>query len=297
MLGRSGKVNTCTDGGIAGPWVRPDGYPFARDLATLSRTGLLSPASVRPDGVRLLTGNELLTGTSSGGVENLSSTNCSGWTSASTSLTRGGVLSSAGADWSFSSTSSCDSASYRILCFEAGNTPDAGALPLIAHQGKLVFVTSMRGGGNLRTWDGGLGMGGLGGGDAICTTLGRRIGGRGGGQYRAWLSLGTPPAANRFNLDAGPWVRPDGVFVAPTLGAMANAELFAPIVVDEQSAYAGPVTPWSGDATATCADWESSSMSVSGAVGEATSTVPNRWWSTSTTTSCALAQPLVCLEQ
>lgn len=298
VLGRSGKVSTCTDGGIAGPWIRPDGYPFARDLATLSRTGLLSPPSVKPDSVRLFTGSPILTGTTSGGVENLSPTTCANWTSASMTDTRGGVLSSAGADWSFSATSRCDTALHRLLCFEAGNTPDAGALPLLGHPGKLVFVTSMRGNGNLRAWDGGLGMGGFDGGDGICTTLGRRISGRGTAQYRVWLSLGNQPAANRFNLDAGPWVRPDGVFVASTLGAMANEDLFAPIVVDDTSAFVGPVTPWMGTdmGQQTCNGWESNALIA--ATGEATSTSPGVWSGRyPAMTNCSLPEPLICLEQ
>ena len=87
---------------------------------------------------------------------------------------------------------------------------------------KVVFLTSEVFGGNL---------GGLSGADATCQRLADAAGHT--GTYKAWLSYGAESPSTRFTHSAGPYVLPNGTWLAVSWQALTNGQLHARIDVDE----------------------------------------------------------------
>jgi hypothetical protein len=99
------------------------------------------------------------------------------------------------------------------------------------------------------------------------------------GTYKALLAPTGSTAASRFYYAAGsqPWIRSDGILVAPTASAFFTTALFdaSPNISADGATYYGFSGVWTGaanpltagtDAT-NCANWLSSSGSASASVG------------------------------
>jgi hypothetical protein len=99
------------------------------------------------------------------------------------------------------------------------------------------------------------------------------------GTYKALLAPTNATAASRFNTNGLPWVRSDGILIAPTASAFFTTTLFdaAPNISADGilhygnraiwSGAANPTTP--GTAAANCVNWTSSSVSQIGTAGAA----------------------------
>ncbi|HEY5936951.1 MAG TPA: calcium-binding EGF-like domain-containing protein, partial [Kofleriaceae bacterium] len=156
---------------------------------------------------------------------------------------------------------------------------------------RYTFVTSSTGNGNLSSWAGANGMTGLAAADAVCSTRAATAGLA--GTYVAWLSDSTNDAYCRANglagkrsnncglatlpAAAGPWARPNGTPVAPTIDRMvaptyqqffpAGSETSADVTSSPLVVYTG--TDEAGAASAaTCNDWTVSVSSIRGNAGD-----------------------------
>lgn len=288
----------------AGPWIRTDGTPFAATLARMVAPtyAVYAPAALDERGTavgfdRILTGTEA-TGEASAGA----AYRCDDWTGTAANA-RQGWTTATGSFWTSAgwlgtvSAQACANPG-RLLCLELGaGTPVSPPAPA----GKLAFVTSVRGPGDLGAWADAGGRTGVAAGDAICAARAQIAGLPNAARFVAWLSDGTTGAIDRI-AGEGPWTRPDGVRIAETRAELAAGMLLAPLDVTEAGAYVAGDAPgagaWTGTAVggkpsgASCEGWTSAS---GGAIGTA-SLVDDVRWSATVDTSCSAAFALYCLE-
>ena len=286
--GLGGKKNENCGRGIlpafAGPWVRTDGFPFSPGIDEVVNQGVVySPVSFNEFGENRSFGAPTIwTGTSASGevsVHPEDSLNCANWMSADPARKgRSGIMNSGAYTWTERFRDGCETES-RLLCFEfPGGTP----LPLFKKEGKVVFVTSVSGSGDLAGWPEAGGFTGIAAGDAICRNRAAAGGLPNSQSYKAWLSGSTTDAIDRLVSD-GPWVRPDGVIVAENKSDLVdNNGIFSSISVDENRAYfteyvvhtdddAWTGTDSQGRGTGVhCNDWTSGNQQDRGGAGTAT---------------------------
>jgi hypothetical protein len=287
-----------------GPWTRTDGTPFAAALSRmLAPTYAVYAAPTVDERGSAVGFDRILTGTeATGEASSGSAYRCDDWTS-TTGNARGGWTTATGAFWTSAGwlgTASAQACANpgRLLCLEIGA---GAAIAPPSPAGKLAFVTSARGAGNLGAWPDAGGKSGLTGADAICASRAQAGGLANAARFKAWLSDGSTGAEDRITSD-GPWVRPDGVRIAASRADLAAGTLLAPLDVTEASAYvpgnALDGSAWTGTAVggkssgATCEGWTSPS---GGSIGTA-SLVDDVRWSASVDASCSSAFALYCLE-
>jgi hypothetical protein len=277
----------------AGPWFRVDGTPFASRIDLLTEMDIVyTPIRFDEHGSSRSYAN-YWTGTDEKGE--LVSDNCSGWTSSASSLN--GNLGNADTTvfrWTAGTRTAC-SGYANLLCMEKGV---GDALPSPGATGKLVFVTSVRGNGNLGSWPQ-AGATGAAAGDAVCRQLARNEDFANAGFFKAWLSDSSTDARDRITSD-GPWVRPDGFLVARNKSDLIAQWLQTSIAVDETGRYKWSAA-WTGtlaDGTAdsdTCSDWAGSSSSDQGQAGDSTYAY-ERSWTQFSPYPCHLELSLYCFE-
>ena len=236
VLGLAGKrsaLPACGVGSLpaAGPWMRVDGLPYVESLPGLtSDGGTLTTIPVDESGA-YVANTFFATGSDGNGTVN-PTLYCNNWTDGTLSFsTNGGNTDSLGSGWGTGATIAC-LPGLRLLCFETG-AGDPLAYPSVP--GALVFVTSTRGSGDLASWDGSGGVGGLAGGDAICQALAAAAFLPLPDSFVALLSDGATDAATRLTLD-GPWKRVDGVLLADSLADLTDGALDDAIAYDELGA-------------------------------------------------------------
>jgi hypothetical protein len=165
---------------------------------------------------------------------------------------------------------------------------------------RIIFVSSVM-------FDGDLG--GLLGADAECQALANAAGLP--GIYMAWLSTAADSPSTRMTQSALPYVRPDGVQVAPNWAGLTDGNLDAPINVTELGGAVpignttcgggGFTTVWSATSTSgaygggsDCAAWTST---VGGSSwGQATQTTAS-WTSWCSGGLCSWLSPIYCVQQ
>lgn len=258
----------------AGPWVRPDGAPFSGPIATLTGEDIVfHPLELDENGELLPLSSVLTNTTPSGELDSRFSDSCSDWTSTDpSSRIINGTTYRTSIGWTSSGAPSCDN-SFRLFCFETGSG-SGPELPAISERGRLAFVTSVFGNGDLGSWEAGGGANGLAAGDAICGTLAREADLAQADSFRAWLSDSGTDARDRFEHD-GPWVRPDGVRIASGLADLTDGSLETSINVTEEGEYVGNWGVWTGTSPGgvaraeTCVGWTNGTDTASGSVGEA----------------------------
>jgi hypothetical protein len=191
-----------------------------------------------------------------------------------------------------------------------GNTP---------HQ---VFVTSVKGTGNLGSWgaDAG-GKAGVDAGDAICQARAEAAGLP--GVFRAWLSDADSDAYCRIHglpgkkatscgqgalpaVPQGPWIRTDGFpFVESIEGILDDGRIFVPARTDEFGQQVPARTRYftnthtdgaafSAEAALSCASWTSAASTSSALTGHSDRT--SEYWTWYTTAPCATSLPLLCFQ-
>jgi hypothetical protein len=263
----------------AGPWVRPDGFPFSEAIGPLTSAGVVyAPVLLDELGSPVPPGGDafFFTATLPDGSLFSATRTCSDWTSDSAALsTVLGDPTRTTQSWTVGSLPPCDNVG-RLLCLETVAGP---ALPPFAVEGRRAFVTSERGPGDLSSWpQADPGSSGVGAGDSICRNLAMLAGFEEAATFKAWLSDGSTDAIDRFVHD-GPWVRPDGVVPATGKSDLTDGVLFSSIHVTETGEYLGNTAVWTGTSDAgaarpsRCDDWTDGTSALSGDTGIANRTI------------------------
>ncbi|MDD4997504.1 MAG: hypothetical protein PHI99_05100 [Syntrophales bacterium] len=243
--------------GSARGWVRKDGKPFADTVADIVSGKIFYPLRIDENGVDTGAYTYVWTGTDGDGTVYHYSPDpwtCSDWSSSSgTQVAEIGKSSAVAELFTASASISC-STPQRIYCFGTQNNAPVAVTPTV---GRIAFVTT-------QTW---IASGGLTGADNLCATEADTAGLS--GTYKALLATNGASAASRFNTSGPPWVRPDGVAIAPTAGELFSATLLDSAVNQsaDGSQYFGNVGAWTGaenPSTAgawatTCENWTDSS--------------------------------------
>jgi len=281
----------------AGPWVRTDGFPFSGTIDQLVNSGVVYSPIMYDEFANPVAQNlGIYTGTYRNGT--MGSLNCSNWTSTSFSeYAVIGTVQGTTAAWTDYAASTCNG-SARLLCFETG----VGALHSGFQQsGKIAFVTSVSGNGDLSSWLDAGGSSGIAAGDAICQARASAAGWANASVFKAWLSNSLVDAQERI-LSTGPWVRPDGVIVATDKTDLLDGILFTGISQDEFGNYAGSNRVWTGTAIAglrtleNCNDWSMSDNLLMGTRGVSSYTLDG-WTNDYASTSCdTTSMHLYCFE-
>jgi hypothetical protein len=257
--------------GSARAWVRPDGKPFADRVADFAAAG---PSHIYYP-IRLsATGSDLgrldvFTGTNYDGQPYAGST-CGSWSSSATGSGATGVSTAGAAMFTIWGSSPC-SFPRPVYCFGISNTSQLLVTPT---SGRKAFLS--RG-----AWSPG---GGLASADALCQSEATSAGLS--GTFKALLATTTASAASRFNQSGAPWVRVDGVALAPTAAALfASGTLIWDLPLNipadnsgqrsNSSQWSGAPSPPSGTnlltlvgtATTTCQDWSSGASTDTGNAG------------------------------
>jgi hypothetical protein len=232
-------------------WIRPDGREFADSIEELLLGKMFSPLRVDELG-RDVTANGsdplVLTGTQMTGLLSAYGDRA-GWTDP-TGNAEGGAASAEGADFTQNIISDCATA-RSLYCFGVDRRVRVGPLPAA---GRLAFLSS-------RGFRPG---GGIGAADAVCQASADAIGLP--GSYLAKLATSSAGPATRFDLSGPPWVRLDGVPLAPTAERYFNAPFSSSSpIVTEAGTYVPSADAWYGlsadgtfSAETTCQDWSSS---------------------------------------
>ena len=244
--------------GSARGWVRKDGKPFADTVADIVSGKIFYPLRIDENGVDTGAYGTVWTGTDGDGTVYHYPPDpiwtCSDWSSSSgTQVAEIGKSSAVAELFTASASISC-STPQRIYCFGTQNNAPVAVTPTV---GRIAFVTT-------QTW---IASGGLTGADNLCATEADTAGLS--GTYKALLATNGASAASRFNTSGPPWVRPDGVAIAPTAGELFSATLLDSAVNQsaDGSQYFGNVGAWTGaenPSTAgawatTCENWTDSS--------------------------------------
>ena len=255
----------------AGPWVRTDGYPFADAIESMLAPDyrVIAPLQYNEFGARVTTSPpHYFTGSDENGAARIEGITgvCENWTSATGQAT-GGETTSTGRRWNFGTNYSC--ATGRLACLE--RVPGA-ALPRLRTPGRLAFVTSVGGTGDLSTWPAAGDQTGIAAGDAICQNLAADAGLPQADSFKAWLSDSSNNAIDRLVHD-GPWVRLDGALFAEDKAGLTATQRPVPLNLTETGVYLGeesvrtatrPTGRLNTAASETaCGDWTSEALGVS----------------------------------
>jgi len=273
VRGLSGKRDDHCDADrlpLAGPWVRRDGYAFAPEIdQAVDFDGFIyTPVMFNEYGGPELEFTTYFTGTHWDG-RYWEGYACNDWTaSGEEGDSMLGDTTSGSGGWLFSSNSRCEPG-RSLLCLQVG---PGDPLPPFWRQGARVFVTSVKGSGDLSTWPDAGGETGIAAGDAICQARAAAAGLAKPESFVAWLSDSTHDARDRLTLD-GPWTRIDGVPVANDLVGLIGGHLFTAITIDEYGNNDSSMRTWTGttqEGTYTgesCASWSSDSDLAHGTLG------------------------------
>jgi len=248
----------------AGPWLRVDGAPFGADITHLLEPDfqVLMPPRLSESGA--VVHDRTWTGTGADGASD--DVDCGGWTSAAAGVyPTVGCTDATSGGWGGCGSLACAGAA-RLLCLETGV---GDPLPRIAGWGRLAFVTSAMGNGDLGSWPGAGGQTGLAAGDAVCRSLASAAGLPNPTSFKAWLSTAASDARDRF-LSDGPWMRLDRARLAAGIADLTDGDLATALNLTETGVYLGGYGVWTGtgsDGTAwpdRCGDWTSDATGVDG---------------------------------
>lgn len=277
----------------AGPWQGTNGQPLLAALpAGLGDNGAnYTPLRFNEFGLALPGGWEPVpTGTDSQGVA--SGTPCDDWTNpAAAGSTAGGSTGQTTIGWTASGTLPCSVPNRRLYCLQAGPGP---ALPA-QRWGRMAFLTSATGSGDLSSWPQAGGAAGVAAGDNICRAEASAAGLSHAATFLAWLGSGTTGAATRFRED-GPWRRPDGVRIADNIAGLTSGRLLAPINQTLDGTYLGGLLAWTGSmsnggVTLNCDGWANAdAQGVPGWISSSSSS-----WTFLGEGPCSEAMRLYCL--
>ena len=274
--------------GSARGWVRVDGKPFANEIKEIVEGIILHPLVVDEMGnnIGFPGGGRVWTGTNADGTVRSDGT-CHDWTSTATiGLT--GNFTSVSDVFTSSEISSCNNASH-LYCFGIESN-----VPVTVNRvdGRIAFVTN-------GSWTP---SGGLAEADKLCRKEATEA--SLSGTFQALLAAVGQSAAKRFTASGLPWVRPDGVAIAPTAEALFSTKpLMTAINVTVDGQYLRNVGVWGGALTpavegtveTTCDNWTSPDKYSTGLSGWAAFTYPQDYFGKESST-CDVPKRLYCLQ-
>ncbi len=294
----------------AGPWVRPDGRPFAPAITQLLEPTrqVLYPASLTELGAPLATTARVWSGTEDTGVYKPAfgeaGVPCSSWTAASGLEAVTGYAHGGPVGWTEARADLLCSGTAHLRCLEvaAGAGPGLPPLPV---SGRRAFLTSVSGTGNLSTWSDANGATGLAAADQVCRARARYAGLPNANAFDAWMSTSASSAATRIT-SSGTWQRPDGVVIANDRVDLLDGTIGAALIVTELVTYVMGATSlsfsnwWTGTtatggaSSSTCSSWTTASSSTFGGSGRAEGVDAS--WTTAGSSSCNAVRPMFCFE-
>ena len=251
-------VNAIDRLGSASGWVRPDGKPVLNKVADIAKDKVFYPPRLDEFGNDLGADPVVMTATGVDGKlsDFTDSTTCGDFTSAS--IDPGKTLTAGYASFNSASFTvqlypPCG-VQARIYCFGIDRAAQVAVTPAA---GRRAFTTAAY-------WTPGEGIGSA---DTLCQN--EATAAKLPGTYKALLAPSGASAASRFNVSGAPWIRSDGIPLAPTASAFFSASVLdvSPDVTADGSVYSGSYSVWSGaptmttagsDAT-TCGNWLSTS--------------------------------------
>jgi hypothetical protein len=277
----------------SGGWVRVDGRPFARNIASLAVVGnqvVYYPPRIDELG-RETTGETLVvTGSRAEGAG--TGETCGDYTSTSGAIAVGNAIGGSGL-WSYAQViaGGCSN-SYRLYCFNADATGDIRPTP---RPGKRLFLSK----------DGWSPAGGVSGADDVCRSDAATANLPNANAFVALLATSTTAASGRLIPDAGPWKRLDDVVVFRTPKEMASNVLLAAPALLVDGTY-GDFSFWSGASgpsqaglrTTSCQDWSSFGSLDYGMTGRAALSGTADWFAVpGKGSSCdSTGQRVLCVE-
>ncbi len=302
--GLTGKTSAnCGESALpvhAGPWVSVDGVPFAPTIDKLIAGQVYAP--VRLTELGQPTTDDVYTATQNGVLYTTGMTSCSDWTSDVAAQVYGGEATGGSSTWEAYTILNCSGApsAGRLLCMETG---PGLAFTIPVPTGKIAFISSAKGTGNLASWNEAGVNTGLAAGDAICRALAAARGLANASKFKAWLSDSTYAAKDRL-LSDGPWYRRDGIKVADNKADLIDGALFSELNVTEGGDYLSSnlqIYAWTGTQTNgtasftigppvvynTCTDWTSAAGAVNGRQGLAFRSAYS--WTNAFNTACSNA--------
>jgi hypothetical protein len=283
----------------AGGWVRTDGRPFTRNLASLMAGNQIVYYPPRVDE----NGNDLgpkhipvATGGNNYGAN--FGYQCNGGTTMSWTQTTGGDyigLAAAGSQyWAYNQldSSGCMNPQH-LYCFRTDLAP---AVPIgitfPPANVRRIFIS------DLAVASGGK----VDAADAECVADAKAAGYANFASFISLLATSTTPALKRVNMSGATWMRPDQVLVVATPADLAAGNLISPIdVAADGATYKNPPV-WSGavdPATAgdaTCTDWTSASNGVKARYGYPNSATTPDWFNSGTVSCDQAGMYVICIE-
>jgi len=273
LFGLTGKRSTncgqATLPGAIGPFVTTGGQLFAQSIEDLVAGRIYNPIRSY-EFSNIVTDATFFSATDETGALHSSDT-CADWTSAASSDTpRGGTSEATTHSWTQTRTVFCPN-SKHLLCLRTRNSPR----PTPTQPGRLAFVTSQLGNGDLSTWPQAGVHTSIAAGDSICQSLASAAGLANSQSFKAWLSNSSVAARDRLNND-GAWYRLDGALLASSKADLTSGRLETSLSVDENRNYINNFhNTWTGTAAAgtaasqICDSWTSSDPGIRGIRGSA----------------------------
>lgn len=268
----------------AGPWMSTEGLPWGGTIAQLTDPRsfhVYAPLRLTELGGR--PPQDFFTNTASDGV--FKGPSCARWTSATGSANYGSMSVTEDL-WSAAQGTSTCGTPHTLACLAVGLGP---TLSFPKRSGKVVFLSSVMGTGDLSSWVDAGGKTGVAAGDAICQA--RALAAGLAGTFKAWLHDGANAAGVRFT-SAGPWIRLDGMKLAETKTELSAALRTTPNLT-ELGSYRATTQVWTGESGATCGVWTMGTNAAMGTLGRAWSVTA---WSNAVDFACSYTGRLYCLE-
>lgn len=274
---RSQNCGQPTPPAAAGPWFRTDGVPFGGEINSLLAPNWVVLYPLTKDEFGAPVAAWLPSGTTTTG-EAHATWHCQNWTTTSApERAISGTTGRTSANWHHYAGIRCDG-EFRLVCMEIGV---GDSLPTLGGEGRLVFVTSTFGTGNLGSWPEAGPAEGFAAGDAICRNLAQAASLPDPMSFKAWLSGDTTSAWERFEHD-GPFVRLDGAVVAPRLSDLRALVVQTSINVTELGTYT-PGVVWTGYG-GNCVNW--TTTAAVGGMGSAAGA--SNYWTFEISQNCDL---------
>lgn len=259
--------------GSARGWIRPDGQPFADTVgASGGKTGFTNGQIYFPPEVNELgsvMGASVWAANQAGADDQVnpsSYVDCTGWSSASSSVVGANGFSAAGSrDWASTYIASYCNTANSLYCLGTNlTTPVTPATTTGRHAFVSVGIFGP--------------ATGIASADSMCQSEASSAGLANAANFKALLATNGASAASRFNLSGANWIRPDGLLIASSITNLFAGNLLVPIAQHADGSYmhqgdgsynwSGAADPnTAGTAALTCNNWSSNASSSTGESG------------------------------
>jgi hypothetical protein len=275
--------------GDARGWIRVDEKPFVDTAEELVALQMVRPLIINELG-EFSTGGPVWTGTTT--EARFAGTACDDWTSEDPSSTRLGASDGMASMFTIFFSASCGG-EFPLYCFGIDKFIPVSLAPVT---GRTAFVSET-------AWTPGDGIASA---DQLCMTEAQQAGLT--GSFKALLADVGASAQSRFDTSGLPWVRVDGVAVAPTAEGLFSSEYIESAMslsADGQSDYGnfgvwtGAVDPsTAGTADTTCNGWTDATDPNTSIGGRSGSTRQSTFFSFDRNNRCsATFIHLYCLQE